>query len=99
MTVGIQGTRRRAHSRALSSAIPLNESLLHFLSYRARLQPVHSEPYGAGAAAEREDQRGEHEAVSEAEEGRGQRGGQVQSQSGRAGLRYLRESGGWSQLI
>lgn len=60
-----------------------------------RLQSIHGEPDGAGgAAAEREDQRGEHQAVPEAEEGRGQRGGQVQPQSGRAGLRHLRESGG-----
>jgi len=73
-----------------------------------RLQSVHCEPNSAGPAAEREDQRSEYEAVPEAEEDCRERGGQVQSQSGRAGLRHLRKSGGqfdqvgnkiWKKLI
>lgn len=35
-----------------------------------RLQSIYHQPVGAGATAERENQRGEHETVSEAEEGR-----------------------------
>ena len=59
-----------------------------------RLQSIHREPIGAGST-ERQDQRGEYEAVPKAEESGGERGGQVQSESRRhgAGLRHLRESG------
>ena len=59
-----------------------------------RLQSVHREPIGA-RSTERQDQRGEYEAVPEAEKSGGERSGQVQPESRRhgAGLRHLRESG------
>lgn len=65
-----------------------------------RLQPVHGESIGA-RPAERQDQRGEREAVSKAEKGGGERGGQVQFEPGRdgAGLRYLRESGRMESVL
>lgn len=68
--------------------------------FSIRLQPIHGESIGA-RSTERQDQRGEHEAVSKAEKGGCERGGQVQSEPGRhgAGLRYLRESGRMESVL
>lgn len=78
--------------------ISLNNRWMDVLSIR--LQPIHGESIGA-RSTERQDQRGEREAVSKAEKGGCERGGQVQSEPGRhgAGLRYLRESGRMESVL